>query len=172
MNELILKASSLGRVAEVLQSLCEVVSMRRRFIAGGTHRLTRAENRHKTLPDSWKGWIAKMINGAHVVIYSKDADADRAFFRDVLGFHSVDAGGGWLIFALPPAELGVHPAEAPAHELSFMCDDITATMAELRAKGIEFIGEPEAQGFGVVVTMVLPGDVKVLLYQPRHATAI
>jgi hypothetical protein len=73
---------------------------------------------------------------------------------------------------LPPAELGVHPAEKPSHELSLMCDDLDATVAELRAKGIEFRGEPENQGFGTVMTMVLPGGVEMMLYQPRHATAI
>ncbi len=85
---------------------------------------------------------------------------------------AVDAHDGWLIFALPPAELGIHPAEAPAHELTFMCDDINATIAELQGKGIEFRGEPTNQGFGIVATMVLPGGVDVMLYQPRHATAI
>jgi hypothetical protein len=112
------------------------------------------------------------ITGTHAILYTSEPEALRACLRDVFGWHHVDVHDGWLIFALPPAELGVHPAEAPAHELSFMCDDITATMAELRAKGIEFAGEPESQGFGIVVTMVLPGDVKVLLYQPRHPTAI
>jgi catechol 2,3-dioxygenase-like lactoylglutathione lyase family enzyme len=112
------------------------------------------------------------ITGTHAILYTSEPEALRACLRDVFGWPHVDVHDGWLIFALPPAELGVHPAEAPAHELSFMCDDITATMADLRAQGIEFTGEPEAQGFGVVVTMVLPGAVKVLLYQPRHATAI
>jgi len=112
------------------------------------------------------------ITGTHALLYTSEPDALRACLRDVLGWKHVDAHDGWLIFALPPAELGVHPAEQPAHELSFMCDDIEATMAELRAKGITFVGEPESQGFGIVVTMVLPGDVRVMLYQPRHATAI
>jgi len=112
------------------------------------------------------------ITGTHALLYTSEPEKLRATLRDVFGWDHVDAHDGWLIFALPPAELGVHPSDGPGHELSFMCDDITATMADLRAKGIEFTGEPEAQGFGVVVTMVLPGDVKVLLYQPRHATAI
>ena len=112
------------------------------------------------------------ITGTHAILYTPEPEALRACLRDVFGWHHVDAHDGWLIFALPPAELGVHPADAPAHELSFMCDDIEATMADLRAKGIEFAGGPEAQGFGVVATMVLPGRVKVLLYQPRHPTAI
>jgi catechol 2,3-dioxygenase-like lactoylglutathione lyase family enzyme len=112
------------------------------------------------------------IIGTHALLYTSEPEALRACFRDVFGWPNVDARDGWLIFALPPAELGIHPADAPAHQLSFMCDDIHATMAELAAKGIAFTGEPEDQGFGVVVTMVLPGGVDVLLYEPRHPTAI
>ena len=112
------------------------------------------------------------ITGTHVLLYSPEADALRAVLRDVIGWRSVDAHEGWLIFALPPAELGVHPADSPRHELSLMCDDITATVAELQAKGIEFRGEPEAMGWGVGTTMLLPGGVEALLYQPRHPTAI
>jgi hypothetical protein len=89
-----------------------------------------------------------------------------------MGWSDVDAHDGWLILALPPAELGVHPADSPRHELTLMCDDIHATVAELRDKGIEFRGEPEAAGFGVQVTMVLPGGVEIMLYEPRHPTAI
>jgi hypothetical protein len=89
-----------------------------------------------------------------------------------MGWSYVDAHDGWLIFALPPAELAAHPGDSPRHELSLMCDDIHATVADLREKGIEIRGEPEAAGFGVQVTMVLPGGVEVMLYQPRHATAI
>ena len=112
------------------------------------------------------------ITGTHALLYTSEPDALRACLRDVFGWHHVDAHDGWLIFALPPAELGVHPADAPAHELSFMCDDLTSTVDELRAKGITFEGEPENRGFGIGITMVLPGDCKVLLYQPRHPTAI
>jgi catechol 2,3-dioxygenase-like lactoylglutathione lyase family enzyme len=112
------------------------------------------------------------ITGVHALLYSPEADAVRALLRDVFGWDHVDDGQGWLIFKLPPAELGVHPGEQPAHELSFMCDDLRATVAELREKGVEFRGEPEDQGWGVVTTMVLPGGVDVLLYEPRHATAI
>jgi len=112
------------------------------------------------------------IIGTHGLIYTSEPEALRAVFRDVFGFDNVDAHDGWLIFALPPAELGIHPADAPSHELTFMCDDITTTMDEMRAKGITFKGEPENQGFGIVAMMVLPGDVEVMLYQPRDATAI
>src|SRR3954449_12271243 len=99
------------------------------------------------------------ITGVHALLYTPEAEALRTVLGDVFDWSSVDAGGGWLIFKLPPAELGVHPADAPAHELSLMCDDITATMAELRAKGVEFTGEPHNEGFGVAVTMTLPGGV-------------
>jgi hypothetical protein len=113
-----------------------------------------------------------MITGVHALLYSPEAEAVRALLRDVFGWDHVDAGDGWLIFRLPPAELGVHPGEGPAHELSLMCDDISATVAELRSKGVEVKGEPEDQGYGVVVTVVLPGGLDVLLYEPRHPTAI
>jgi hypothetical protein len=112
------------------------------------------------------------ITGTHALLYTSQPEALRACLRDVFGWDHVDARDGWLIFALPPAELGVHPGEAPAHELSFMCDDIRATMAELQSKGIGFEGAPQDQGFGIVTTMILPGEVKVLLYEPRHPTAV
>ncbi len=92
--------------------------------------------------------------------------------RDVFAWPHVDAHAGWLIFALPPAELGVHPAETPLTSSTFMCDDLDTTMGELRARGIEFRGEIQEAGFGRTATMVLPGDVEVMLYQPRHATAV
>jgi hypothetical protein len=107
-----------------------------------------------------------------MLLYSSEPEALRTVLRDAFGWHHVDAHEGWLIFALPPAELGVHPGQSPSHELTFMCDDIEQTMAELKAKGIEFGGDPEAMGFGIAATMILPGDVKVMLYQPRHVTAI
>ncbi len=114
-----------------------------------------------------------MITGAHVLLYTTEADALRALLRDVTGWTHVDAGDGWLIFALPPAELGVHPSDGtPKHELSLTCDDVAATMSELRAKGVEFRGEPADKGFGIAVTMVLSGGVEVLLYEPRHAMAV
>jgi catechol 2,3-dioxygenase-like lactoylglutathione lyase family enzyme len=113
-----------------------------------------------------------MINGAHVVVYAEDAARARAFFRDVLGLPSVDAGGGWLIFALPPAELGVHPdGTGGRHELYFMCDDIDATVADLRAKGAELAGDLQEAGFGVVASVVVPGLGPVGVYQPRHPVA-
>jgi hypothetical protein len=111
------------------------------------------------------------IIGAHSIVYTSEPEAVRAVFRDVFGWSHVDAGDGWLIFALPPAEVGVHPAEAPAHELSLVCDDLDSTIAELRAKGIEVKGEPEQQRWGVTVQIVLPGSLELLLYQPRHPTA-
>jgi hypothetical protein len=115
------------------------------------------------------------ITGVHGLLYTSEPDALRAVLRDVFGWAHVEAEPGWLIFALPPAELGVHPIEGdqrPSHELSLMCDDITATVAELRTKGVEVRGEPVDRGFGIVTTVVLPGGVDVLLYQPRHPTAI
>ena len=110
-----------------------------------------------------------MITGAHAIVYSRDADADRAFFRDVLGFPSVDAGGGWLIFALPPAELAAHPADAGGrHELYLICDEIESTVAELQAKGVEFTAPVSDQGFGLLTSLKLPGGGELGLYEPRH----
>ena len=109
-----------------------------------------------------------MINGAHVVIYSKDAEADRAFFRDILGFASVEAGPGWLIFALPQAEAAFHPADDNGrHELYLMCDDLQAELATLRGKGIEYTTPMEAP-WGSVTQIRLPGGGQLGLYQPRH----
>jgi hypothetical protein len=112
------------------------------------------------------------IIGTHALLYTSKPEELRGLLRDAFGWDHVDAHDGWLIFRLPPAELGVHPADTPAQEVSFMCDDIRATMAELGAKGVRFDGEPVDQGFGVVVPMVLPGEVRLLLYEPRHPTAI
>ena len=118
------------------------------------------------------------IIGTHAILYTSEPDAVRAIFRDVFGFEFVDAGHDWLIFALPPAELGVHPGEGPTfdagvrHQLSFMCDDLDATIAELSAKGIEIQDEVQNAGWGVTTTMVLPGGLDVMLYQPRHPLAI
>jgi predicted enzyme related to lactoylglutathione lyase len=113
-----------------------------------------------------------MITGVHTVLFTKDPDADRAFLRDMLGFDSVDAGGGWLIFALPPAELGVHPAEHYQHELYLMCDDIEATVKELKDKGVQFVNPIEDARFGRMARFQLPGGGDLALYEPRHPTAI
>ncbi len=112
------------------------------------------------------------ITGVHGLLYSSKPDELRDVLRDVLGWNHVDAGGGWLIFALPPAELAIHPDETPHHEISLMCDDLDATVAELRARGIAFRGDRGEQRWGVSITMLLPGDLPVLLYEPRHPTAI
>jgi predicted enzyme related to lactoylglutathione lyase len=115
------------------------------------------------------------ITGVHGLLYTSEPDALRAVLRDVFGWSSVEANPGWLIFALPPAEMGVHPiaqGETPHHEISFLCDDIHATVDELRSRGVEVPGEPVDRGFGIATTVVLPGGVEVLLYQPRHPTAI
>jgi len=123
-----------------------------------------------------------MITGTHVLLYSKDAEADRAFFRDVLQFRAVDAGEGWLIFALPPAELGVHPSDGSfvqtqAEEkllgsvLYLMCDDLKATIRSLEAKKAKCTPIAD-EGWGIVTTVGLPSGGKVGLYQPRHKTAI
>jgi hypothetical protein len=112
------------------------------------------------------------ITGAHVILYSPEADALRGVLGETFGLDSVDAGGGWLIFALPPAEVAVHPADSASQELTLMCDDLDATMDELENKGVEFKGEPHDERWGRVATMVLPGGVDMLLYQPAHPTAI
>lgn len=112
-----------------------------------------------------------MIFGAHIVIYSRDAAADRAFFRDVLGLASVDAGHDWLIFALPPAELAVHPVGGGgSHELYLMCDDLRSEMDTLAEKGVQCSDIEEAR-WGSVTKLQLPGGGAVGLYQPRHPTA-
>jgi catechol 2,3-dioxygenase-like lactoylglutathione lyase family enzyme len=124
-----------------------------------------------SFPDFQAGqaWEAIMINGAHLVIYSTDAEADRAFLRDVLQLPFVDVGHGWLIFGLPPAEVAVHPAENDeARSLYFMCDDLVEMLATLAEKGI-VCEEPVAAGWGQVTQMLLPGGGKIGLYQPRHA---
>ena len=113
-----------------------------------------------------------MIFGAHVIVYSKDATADRAFFRDILGFGSVDAGHGWLIFALPPAEAAFHPDEENhRHELYFMCDDLKAEMSTLKKKGVECSEIQEAR-WGSISKIRLPGGGQIGLYQPKHPTAL
>ena len=113
-----------------------------------------------------------MISGAHVIVYSKNAEADRAFFRDVLGFKSVDAGHGWLIFALPPAEAAFHPGEKNSiHELYLMCDDLKAEMAALAKKNVK-CSEIHEERWGSITKIRLPGGGDVQLYQPKHPTAL
>jgi catechol 2,3-dioxygenase-like lactoylglutathione lyase family enzyme len=112
-----------------------------------------------------------MINGAHVIIYSRDADADRAFFRDVLGYPHVDAGHDWLIFKLPPAEVAVHPADSESHELFLMCDDLDRTIADLTARGVEFVNPVAKERWGVLTSIRLPGGGEVGLYEPLHERA-
>ncbi|SON58546.1 hypothetical protein MSIMFI_00024 [Mycobacterium simulans] len=112
-----------------------------------------------------------MITGAHVIIYSRDAEADRAFFRNVLGYPHVDAGGGWLIFKLPPAEIAVHPtAAADSHELYLMCDDLAATIDMLNGKGVECTS-PTEEGWGRLTMITLPGGGRLGLYEPQHPRA-
>ena len=118
------------------------------------------------------------IIGAHILLYTPEPEALRAVFRDVFNLPHVDAGEGWLIFRLPPAELGVHPAEGPTyesgvrHQFSLMCDDIHAAVRELRAKGVVVDSEPVDEGYGITVMTTLPGGVQVQVYQPRHTLAI
>jgi len=117
------------------------------------------------------------VTGTHVLLYSTEPEKVRAIFRDVFGWKHVDAGDGWLIFALPPSELGVHPSDGPTyasgvrHQFTLMCDDINATIRELRATGIQVNGEPEDEGWGISVMLTLPGGPDVMLYEPRHPVA-
>ena len=135
-----------------------------------TIRLRPPEEICATIGGKYKGRF--MIFGAHVIVYSKDAEADRAFFRDVLGFASVDAGHGWLIFALPPAEAAFHPAEANGtHELYLMCDDLKTEMLALGEKGVACSDVQEAR-WGSITRIRLPGGGQVGLYQPKHPMAL
>ncbi len=113
-----------------------------------------------------------MINGAHVVIYSKDSEADRAFFRDVLQFPCVDAGHGWLIFALPPLEAAFHDSEKNnQHELFLMCDDLAATLRDLKSKQVT-VSEVSEQRWGRLATLTLPGGGNVGIYEPKHPSPL
>jgi len=115
----------------------------------------------------------QMIIGAHAIIYTKDADAVRSFLRDALDLPAVDAGGGWLLFTLPPAEVAVHPTELDSHhELYLMCDDIHTTVADLEAKGAVFSQPVTEQAWGLLTSISLPGGAELGLYQPRHPTAL
>jgi predicted enzyme related to lactoylglutathione lyase len=114
-----------------------------------------------------------VITGMHAIVFSPDAEKVRAFFADVLDLPSVDAGGGWLIFALPPAELAVHPADGGArHELYLMCDDINATLAELTGKGVEVSSGVSDLGWGLLATIRLPDGSDFPIYQPRHPSPL
>jgi catechol 2,3-dioxygenase-like lactoylglutathione lyase family enzyme len=114
-----------------------------------------------------------VINGVHAVVFSREADKVRAFFADVLGLAAVDAGGGWLIFALPPAELAVHPADGDGHhELYLMCDDIQATLTELRGKGVEVAREVSDQRWGLMAAIRLPDGSEFPIYEPRHPSPL
>lgn len=116
-----------------------------------------------------------MVIGAHTVFYVPDAEKARAFFRDVLGMPSVDAGRGWLIFALPPAEIAAHPSEEgePARsELYLMCDDVHKTVAELQAKGVRFTTDISDVRWGLLTRLEIPGGGEIGLYQPKHPMAI
>jgi len=114
-----------------------------------------------------------VINGVHAIVFSPEAEKARAFFADVLGLSSVDAGGGWLIFALPPAELAVHPADGDTrHELYLMCDDIQTTLAGLRDKGVEIARDVTDQGWGLLAAIRLPDGGELPLYEPRHPSPL
>ena len=118
-----------------------------------------------------------MIAAAHTIVFAEDAEAARAFFRDVLGFPAIDAGGGWLIFPLPPGELAVHPSQDSdrangQHELYFMCHDIEQTVAELERKGVEFVAPVSDEGFGLITWFKVPGAGTMGLYEPRHPSPL
>lgn len=113
-----------------------------------------------------------MITGVHAIVFSTQAERVRTFFADVLGTSSVDTGGGWRIFALPPAEIAVHPADAPRHELYLMCDDINVTLAELAAKGVEVASEVSDEGWGLLASLRLPDGAEFGIYEPRHPSPI
>ncbi len=113
-----------------------------------------------------------MFSGAHIVVYSRAAEADREFLRDNLGLASVDAGDGWLIFKLPPAEIAVHPTDdQPKHELYFMCDDLDATLAKLTSAGAEISTPTSDQGWGLLAEVRLPSGSTLSLYEPKHPVA-
>ena len=111
-----------------------------------------------------------MIKGMHGMMFTTDAEATRAFFRDVIGFPGVDVGGGWLIFTMPEADLGFHPDDTPGFHVSFYCDDIEATVAELSVKGVQFTKPVTDQGYGRVTHFTAPGGLEIELYQPRYST--
>jgi predicted enzyme related to lactoylglutathione lyase len=120
-----------------------------------------------------------VITAVHTLVYADDAEAARAFFRDVVGWPHVDAGEGWLIFHTGPSELGVHPTSAPwadervamHHEISLVCDDLAATLANLRARGVDVTQDVRDDGWGVTARIAVPGAGEMMIYEPRHATA-
>ena len=111
-----------------------------------------------------------MVTGVHIILYSNDAEADRAFLGETFGFNSVDAGAGWLIFALPPAEVAVHPADTPVADLYLMCDDLESELRGLADRGVVYSAVEEAR-WGSVTRISLPGGGQIGLYQPRHPLA-
>src|SRR6059058_4038201 len=114
-----------------------------------------------------------MINGMHAIVFSPEAEKVRDFFADVIGLSSVDAGGGWLIFALPPAELATHPTDAePRHDLYLMCDEIRSTVRELEAAGVEVAEEVTEERWGLVTSLKIPGGGRLGLYEPRHPSPL
>jgi catechol 2,3-dioxygenase-like lactoylglutathione lyase family enzyme len=120
---------------------------------------------------------AAVIAGVHALLYADDAEAARAFLRDVLGLDSVPAHEGWLIFALPPAELGVHPTQGNdrrpgEHQLWLMCHDIHRTAADLEARGVELASPISDEGFGLITSIAVPGAGEIGLYQPKHASPL
>jgi predicted enzyme related to lactoylglutathione lyase len=118
--------------------------------------------------------MLRMITAVHTLVYADDPEQARAFFRDVLGWPHVDAGGGWLIFRTGASELGVHPTDHGSgqhHQISLMCDDIETTVADLRAKGVEFTRDIRDDGFGLTIDFLVPGAGDMQLYQPRHPVA-
>ena len=119
--------------------------------------------------DEFAPYALCVLTGAHVIVFSPEAEAARAFFTETLGLRSVDAGGGWPIFALPPAELAAHPTDGEGgHELYLMCDDVEATVAALEGKGVELTGPVSDEGWGLVTGIRLPGGGALGLYEPRH----
>jgi hypothetical protein len=113
-----------------------------------------------------------VIEGAHLILFSRDATVDRAFLRDTLGFPVVDAGEGWLIFALPPAEVAVHPTDGETgHELYLTCDNIERTLADLSERGVEIVHPVADRGWGLLATIRMPSGAELGLYEPRHPTA-
>jgi catechol 2,3-dioxygenase-like lactoylglutathione lyase family enzyme len=115
-----------------------------------------------------------MIKGMHAMFYSSEAEALRAFLRDKLGMGATDVGEGWLIFDAPEADLGVHPTEGKdppsgTADISFYCDDIAATVSEMKSRGVEFVHDVEDHGYGLVTHFKVPGGFKIQLYQPRYS---